>query len=80
MELHTQTNLSKVAFPEVEKQEETCIETESGRECTRRMDEGVEVSSPSMRFLCPETRRRFALRPEGCRGRCEKLNLKDEVT
>jgi hypothetical protein len=78
--MHTRTNLSKGAFPEVEKQEETCIETEFGRECTKRMDEGVEVSCPSMRFLCPETRRRFALQPEGCRGRCEKLDLKGEVT
>ena len=69
MELRTRTNLSKEAYPEVGKQVETCIETEFGHECTRRKDEGVEVSRPSMRCLCPETRRRFALRSEGCRGR-----------
>jgi hypothetical protein len=83
MELHTRTILSKGAFPGVGKQEETCIETGSGRECTRRKDEGVEVSRcPSMRCLCLErkTRRHFALRLEGCQGRCEKLNLEDEWT
>lgn len=50
MELHTQTNLSKEAFLGAGKQEETCIETESGRECTRRKDEGVEASR--LRCLC----------------------------
>jgi hypothetical protein len=54
MELHTQTNLSKEAFLGAEKQEETCIETESGPECTRQKDEGVEASRPRMRCLCME--------------------------
>lgn len=70
MKLHTQTNPSKEAFPEAGKQEGTCIETESVRECTRRKDEGVEASRPRMRCLCleRETRQHFALLLEGPRG------------
>ena len=82
MELHTQTNLSKEAFLGAGKQGETCIETESGRECTRRKYEGVEASRPRMRCLCleRETRLHFALLSKGHRGRYEKLNLEDEWT
>lgn len=54
VELHTQTNLSREAFLGAGKQEVTCIKTESGLECTRRKDEGVEASRPRMRCLCLE--------------------------
>lgn len=81
MESHTRTNLSKGAFPEAGKQAETCIETESGPECTRRKDEWVQVSRLGKvhLWLQRETGPRFALQLQGYWGRCaEKLYLKDE--